>query len=408
MGMVIRDARGGRRPARKRLWLTAAAALALLLPAPAPALAQGETVAGEWTMEAAPAGDTMRAGVTVRPRGGGRDSRYFTVGAGELEGLARERVFSRGGRVRFRLRRPAGTFDFEGEFREGKGAGSFTFAPDPQFVERMRREGYGEAVKQNLLGFAVGNFGGGPAEELAALGVERPTPEQLKSMALFGVTPGYVRELRELGYEPRSVDQLISLRLHGATADYIRAVSAEVSERPTLEQLVSMRLQGVTLKFVEELRSLGYERLTPDQLVSMRMQGVTPDLIRRLRAEGAGRVPAERLVDMRLFGVPAELVRRMPAADGSAGDWYVKFYGRGAGRAWVYLRDRTGRIESRSFEVTAARLEGLGESQAFSGAGTQVRFGLERGGAKLLCTGWFKDGFGAGTFVFAPAGSARQ
>lgn len=392
--------------------LMLAAVLSVLLLAPAPARAQGDTFAGEWAMESAQAGDVMSVELTRRPPGGGRDSRYFKVGLAELEGLARASVFSRGERVSFRLRRPAGTFDFAGEFREGKGAGSFTFTADPQFVERMRREGYGDAVRENLFGFAVGNYGGSPADEMSALGVERPTPDQLESMQLFGVTPDYVRSLRALGYEPRSVEQLISLRLHGATAEYIKAVSAEVSARPTLEQLVSMRVHGVTLKFVEELKSLGYERLTPDQLVSMRMFGVTTDLIRRLRAEGSGVVPVDRLIDMRIFNVPAELVRRMnarDASDDSAGDWYVKFYRRGTDKVWVSLHDRAGRIDNRSFEVAPAQLEGLSESQAFAGGETQVRFTLVRDGATLVCTGWFKDGFGAGTYVYAPGvGAARH
>jgi hypothetical protein len=391
--------------------LMVAAALALVLVAAASARAQDDSFEGVWTMESAQPGDTLSVELTRRPPGGGRDSRFFKVELEKLEGLARASVFSRGDRVTFRLRRPAGTFDFAGEFREGKGAGTFTFTADPQFVERMRREGYGEAVRENLFGFAVGNYGGAVADELSALGVERPTPDQLKSMQLFGVTPDYVRSLRALGYEPHSVEQLISLRLQGATVEYIKAISAETAVRPTLEQLVSMRLQGVTLKFVEELKSLGYERLTPDQLVSMRMFGVTTDLIRRLRAEGSGFVPVERLVDMRLFNVPADLVRRMPArnaSDSSAGDWYVKFYRRGTDRVWVSLRDRAGRIENRSFEVAPARLEGLSESEVFSGGETQVRFTLVRDGATLLCTGWFKDGFGVGTYVYAPGGAAQH
>ncbi len=394
-----------------RRGLAAAAVLAVLFAGLATARAQGDSFAGEWTMEYAPQGDEVRAALAVRPAGGGRDSRYFKVGLDELVGLSRSSVSSRGERVRFELRRPAGTFAFTGEFREGKGAGSFTFKADPRFVERMKSEGYGEAVRENLFGFAVGNYGGAAADELSALGVERPSPEQLKSMQLFGVTPDYVRSLRALGYEPRSVEQLISLRMHGATAEYIKAVSAEVSSQPTLEQLVSMRMFGVTLKFVEELKSLGYERLTPDQLVSMRMFGVTTDNIRRLRTEGSGVVPVDRLIDMRLFDVPADLARLVNArgaSDDSAGDWYVKFYRRGTDKVWVSLRDRAGRIDNRSFEVAPAQLNGLNESQAFAGGETQVRFTLVRDGATLLCTGWFEDGFGAGTYVYAPGGDAAK
>ena len=405
MKALWEDTKQGRQMMRKNYGFAVVVALAVALLASTPARAQGESFAGEWTMEAAREGDSVSVELTRRPQGGGRDSRYFKIGLGELAGLARASVFSRGEAVRFQLRRPAGTFDFTGRFEEGRGAGSFTFTADPRFVEQMKRDGYGEAVSQNLFGFAVGNFGGSVSDEWTALGVERPTPDQLKSMALFGVTAPYVRDLQALGYEPRSIDQLIALRLHGATVEYINAITAQTAARPTLEQLVAMRIHGVTLRFVEELKALGYERLQPDQLISMRIHGVTTDLVRKFRAEGGGDVPLDRLIDMRLFSVPADLIRRMPTDD-SAGDWYVKFYRRGTDRVWAFANDRTGRIENRSFEIAPAQLEGLSEAAAFSASGAQVSFTLVRDGATLLCTGWFKDGFGAGTFRFAPAARA--
>jgi len=62
---------------------------------------------------------------------------------------------------------------------------------------------------------------------------------------------------------------------------------------------------------------------------------------------------------------------------------------------------RPRRIESRSFEITPDEWSGLTAAQAFSPEVAQVRFTLRRGDLTLVCTGWFKDGFGAGVFNYA-------
>ena len=424
-----------------------------------------ESFAGVWTMQAVGDGETMSVMLGRRTAGGGEDNRYFKLPASELSGLARESVRTGAREVRFQLRRAAGTFDFKGSFDGGQGAGDFQFTADRGYVERMRREGYGEALGQNLFGMAIGDFGASPADELVALGLERPTPKQLKDAGHFGVSARFINELKALGYQPRSVDQLTGLRIHGVTVEFIRELDARGLERPTLdellaarihgvtpsyiddlkalgyeprtleqltalrvhgtsidfikglvargyelpplEQLVAMRVHGVTHAFIDELKALGYERVPLEQLTALRIHGVSLDAVRRLKAEGQEGVPLEYLIDVRMFGMPFELVSRLPRrgeAEGASGQWRVKFYGRGMERAWAFLKDQTRprRIESRSFEITPEEWSGLTEAQAFSREGAQVRFTLRRGDLTLVCTGWFKDGFGAGVFNYAP------
>jgi hypothetical protein len=416
-----------------------------------------KSITGQWVIEALDGGESLSAALTRTPQGGGRDTRYFKLGAGELTGLRREQMFSgTGQRVKFQLRRPAGTFDFEGSFAAGKGAGAFTFTADEVFIVTMRQNGYGEALKRNLFGFAIGNFGGDVAAQFSALGLESPTPEQMGQLSTHAISAGFIRELQSLGYEPRSIDQLISLRKHGASAAYVRALMAAGFERPTLEQLISLRTHGVSLQFVEELRklgyeprsvqqlislrqhgasvefiktvaALGYERPTLDQLISMRIHGVTPrfieelkslgyervplnqlismkiqgitlDFIRELRAQGYANVSLSRLFDVRMFGMPVEFLKHLP--DGGEGgraavEWLIKFYGRGTPRAWMFRRGSED-VGGHSSEVSTGQLPGLTESQVFSD-GVPVRFRLIRGAQSLDCVGWFKGGFGAGT-----------
>ena len=94
------------------------------------------------------AGQPARApGKSVRPRSkapctcGCRSStrpRARTCRFEQLEGLTAAQLTGAGGPVQFRLRRDAGTFTFEGVLRNGVGAGTFSFAADPNFPPSWR------------------------------------------------------------------------------------------------------------------------------------------------------------------------------------------------------------------------------------------------------------------------------
>ena len=60
----------------------------------------------------------------------------------QLEGLTAAQLAGAGGPVQFRLRRDAGTFSFEGVLRNGTGAGTFSFTPDPAFPAELVKRGF--------------------------------------------------------------------------------------------------------------------------------------------------------------------------------------------------------------------------------------------------------------------------
>src|SRR5712691_10743221 len=67
-------------------------------------------------------------------KGTGYSSHGFTIDPALLSGLSREQAMSGGAHVQFQLKRDAGTFNFEGWFKEGNGSGHFTFVPDRSFA----------------------------------------------------------------------------------------------------------------------------------------------------------------------------------------------------------------------------------------------------------------------------------
>jgi hypothetical protein len=401
--------------------------------------AQGETFQGYWSMELQPEGDTLSVMLGRTTASGGKDNRYFKLKLAELTGLERAQIETGSERVSFQLKRRAGRFDFDGTFARRKGTGTFSFTVEPEFIAAMERAGYAEGLRQNLFGYAIRDYGGKVADEFSDLGVDRPSPGDLQIMQTHGVTVEFVKELRSLGYEPNSIKQLISMKIHGATIEFIKSLTALGYAAPPLDELISMRVHGVSVKFIKELealgyerpplnvltsmrihsatlefisalKSLGYERLPLEQLVALRVHGVTPDFIQRLNAAGHANVPVARLVDLRAFQMPEEFLNHLPTAseqEKASGDWLMKIYTRGGdSKAWLLLRDKARPGSGHSIEITSTQLQGLTEAQAFSG-GTPVRFNVMLKDGTLVCTGWFKDGYGTGVFNGNPDAGKR-
>lgn len=423
----------------RRGWLAPCAAVLLCFALLVVTHAQNDTFQGYWSMELLPEGDTLSVMLGRNTASGGKDNRYFKIKLAELTGIERAQIATGGAGVRFQLKRRAGRFDFDGTFARGKGTGTFSFTAEPEFIASMERAGYAQGLRQNLFGYAIRDFGGQLADELLALGVEPPTADELQQMQVHGVTVEFVKELKSLGYEPRSIKQLVSMKVHGASIEFIKSLTALGYAAPSLDELISMRVHGVSLKFIKDLealgyerpplnvltsmrvhgatlefisalKSLGYERLPLEQLVALRVHGVTPDYIQRLNAAGHANVPVERLIDLRAFQLPEEFLNHLPTAserEKSSGDWLMKIYKRGGdGKAWLLLRDKARPEGGHSVEITSAQLQGLTEAQAFSG-GTPVRFTITLRDGVLVCTGWFKDGYGTGVFGGNPNAGKR-
>ena len=108
----------------------------------------------------------------------------------QLEGLTAAQLTGAGGPVQFRMRRDAGTFTFEGVLRNGVGAGTFSFTPDPNF----------------------------PAE-LAKRGFARPTALEQYQLARHDIGYAFLDELNQQGYAKPQTAELVRAGQHGVQLD---------------------------------------------------------------------------------------------------------------------------------------------------------------------------------------------
>jgi hypothetical protein len=242
--------------------------------------------------------------------------------------------------VRFEMRREAGTILFEGTFREGRGAGEYTFAPNPDYRSMLDRLGVELGAKRGaeareMLSLTLFDVSTSFIRSMQKIGYKEPL-QQYVTFRIFKVDPEYVATMSAVGFRDLSAEKLVETRIHNVSPEYIQRMRAagndltldqyiqsrifevtpEFAEEmsrigyPDLDQetLVQFRIHGVSAEFVRTLRQLGYSNVAPQQLVAMRIHGVTPEFIRRVAAAGYHGVPIEKLVQMRIFDIDPEMV----------------------------------------------------------------------------------------------------
>lgn len=261
------------------------AALSLLVSIAAAASA--EEIRGSWTADAT----DMLAG-RIHLQMSRRHSNFGqSVDVSSLSGLSEAQINAASQTaVRFAIRREPGTFDFEGTFKGGLGAGQFSFTPNPAYLDAVRT--LGVSTEQNAKRSA------------------KPADERLMHLALHDVSTGFIRSMMAAGYRV-SLEDYVSFRIFDVTADLVRELRSLGYADLSARDLVASRIHGVTPEFIREMRAAGYGDASLRQLVEFRIHDITPEYVRALREAGYDRIPARKLVQMKIHGVDAEFVKKM-------------------------------------------------------------------------------------------------
>jgi beta-lactamase regulating signal transducer with metallopeptidase domain len=229
----------------------------------------------------------------------------------ELDGLTAAQLAGAGGPVQFRLRRDAGTFTFEGVLRNGVGAGTFSFTPDPSFPAELAKRGLARPTAREQYQMARHDVGYALVDELNTQGYSKPQTSELVRAGQHGVQVTYVREMGGLGYRLGSLEPLITLRDHGVTPGYVRELAEQGYKGLSADELRRARDHGVTPQYVRDMREAGYTSLPMDALVEARDHGVTPQFVRELGDAGHRTLPLDQLIRVRDHGVSPAYVREL-------------------------------------------------------------------------------------------------
>jgi hypothetical protein len=142
-----------------------------------------QNTGNQWLIEYRPTDTKLQ--LTMRySRSGARGFNYnhnnFPVELEKLSGLTRDQLMSAmGTNVRFQLKREAGTFDFEGWFKQGNGSGHFTFTGNSSFNSELSRLGFGRATDEELMSLAISDTGLAFVNELKAQDYDTATVQHL-------------------------------------------------------------------------------------------------------------------------------------------------------------------------------------------------------------------------------------
>ena len=148
-------------------------------------------------------------------RASARNERHgfnFSLDLKDLEGLGIAMGHNGKSAVTFSLNREAGNFDFEGQFVEDAGSGTFTFTANSHYIDQMGRLGYRSLDEGQLLMLAIHNVTTSFVEELEALGFEDLSYDKLLASVIHGLTPSNVRTLQVHGYAGLDHDGFIAMR----------------------------------------------------------------------------------------------------------------------------------------------------------------------------------------------------
>jgi hypothetical protein len=229
----------------------------------------------------------------------------------QLEGLTTAQLSGTGGPVQFRVRRDAGTFAFEGVFRNGVGAGTFTFAPDPNFPAEMAKRGFTRPTASEQYQLARHDVGFAFIDELTKQGYTKPQTSELVQAGQHGVQVTYLREMGALGYRLGTLRPLITLRDHGVTPEYVRQMAEFGYKNLSADQIRNARDHGITADYVRGMRDAGFGSQALEEIIKTRDHGVTPEFVRSLDQAGYRKLPIEEVVRVRDHGVSPEYIRDM-------------------------------------------------------------------------------------------------
>jgi beta-lactamase regulating signal transducer with metallopeptidase domain len=242
-----------------------------------------------------------------------RDERGFhghNIDIDRLNGLTPSLLTGAGGVTGFSIRHDAGTFTFEGVFRNGVGSGTFAFTPDNGFAQTMVARGYDRPATNQLAMLARQDVGTAFLDELIALEYRQSTLAQIVRAVEHGIDSAYLRDMGNLGYRVGTIDTLIDMRDHGVSPQYVQGMTAEGLTGLSAWDLIKARDHGVSPQYIADMGQLGLRLITLDALVNARDHGVSAEYVRGMRDEGFA-LTVDELIRARDHGVSVEYLRDM-------------------------------------------------------------------------------------------------
>ena len=227
----------------------------------------------------------------------------------DLQGLSNSQLSASDANVRFSLVREAGTIECEGSFTNGKGAGTFRFTSNPQFVSAMKTRGFdfeadsanhkNQNLEERLFAATTLNITTALADDLLSANFGKLDVDDLFKAAIFKVNSKFMREMKDSGFPNLGMEELVKARIFKIDAEFLRELNTAGFGNEPFESVVKMRIFKITPEFITGVRSEGFQNLEIEDLVKMKIFNINAEFIRQARAEGVP-LEVEKLVQKRI------------------------------------------------------------------------------------------------------------
>ena len=232
----------------------------------------------------------------------------------EIAGMTPDQFVHADGTVQFSLHRDAGDFRCDGSVRQGQGAGTCVYAPNPQFADGLRARGVKGGVDAwSQFELAMSDMGYAYLDELKREHYATPDAALLVKASEHGANLRQLTAMDAAGYRFHDVAQFIELRDHGVSARYLGELGGYGLHAVPAEELVALRDHGVSSSYLEGLTTAGYAHLKPGELTELRDHGVSSSYIAELKSEGYETLATADLVKLKDHGVTIGFIRKANA-----------------------------------------------------------------------------------------------
>lgn len=269
------------------------------------------TLTGNWRAETkAENPEKIYLSFSRKTENGNRNQMGQSFKYEELKGLTREQSLSNGA-VKFSLVREAGTIDCDGTFQDGKGAGTFVFKPNSQFVDAMKTRGFDfektnstkydseDSTENRLFAAATLNVTTALADDLLSANFGKLDTGDLFKAAIFKVDSRFMREMKDSGFQNLTFEDLVKARIFKIDGAFLRELASNGFDKEPFENVVKMRIFKITPEFIKGVRAEGFQDLEIEDLVKMRIFKIDAEFIRQARSEGVP-MEVEKLVQKRI------------------------------------------------------------------------------------------------------------
>lgn len=197
-------------------------------------------------------------------------SSFDTDSMSRFAGISEADLSRQGARLTATLNAESGVFTCAGTVHDGELAGSSTFTPNQDFVDRMDRMGFGGLDSEKLETYALLDVESAWAQSLKDAHVEGMNTDNLIALRIFHIDPEYVSGFSSLGYGIPHADQLIALKVQGVNAEEVREIRG-LGFQPSLDDLIQIRIFHITPEFIRRMQSRGFKDLTIAKLVQIKI-----------------------------------------------------------------------------------------------------------------------------------------